>query len=629
LYTMHHGGGGDTSPIQKRTRNAIALNRAWRRTDLRRTFAGTSAASSSTHHHRQPQQHQQPDEEQQHHSHIPGAEAIYQEIEAKQLYSEHRTTRQLDAAPPSIDQHLQQLEYQMSAEVPQTVSRGSMQEQGRHRRYRTTQVIQPEEHRPKATHLSKSSYVYRGPYDRSQSRGYTSSQVAYDYQSQERAPVQQLQQQQPIVYREDGSVMTGMSQQELIRKKTRAVRRKKRRFSSKPKKPIVQMPANLLQPVRISAPQQQYYVRTGEASIDQEKPPISRLSSRRNTKSRSPEEEGEMVSSSTTAETTNDNSGESSPQQQISSAKQQQQHTIPQLGTAAAASQGNFTKTLRQPVLAVRGDDALLVDLMERSLGDESFPVLSQTSQLESGEDELWKQTARRTNNVRSSDSRGVRFSEAIDESSVESELPWDQKFDQKVSPASVLDSIQERNKKPKSILRTSRFKPSPAAAVRSNGSDRRVLDFESERLVYSVDRVQGVNEYFGSEPRAMIGGEGLTATRITIVDRRDPPELQSHQKGQLATSREVNSSSPILSGFLDKEGIELSPIRPNRVVEVPVARVHSLPISHVAGHPAEKHLREKMATFRGMRGGVIADRVIEEEQFPDPPLEIDVSPDV
>ena len=180
---------------------------------------------------------------------------------------------------------------------------------------------------------------------------------------------------------------------------------------------------------------------------------------------------------------------------------------------------------------------------------------------------------------------------------------------------------------KPKSILRSPRFKPNAALASRYYGSERRVLDFETEQLVAPDTPVSAADVYLDSEQRAMIGGERRVATQATISERVVEPQ----QQGRLSTSREMNSSHELSpprnsAGFMDKEGFELSPIRPNRIVEKPITHADSVPISHLAGHPAEKHLRDSMATFREMRGGVIADRVIEEDYFADPTLEIDVS---
>lgn len=671
----------NVSPIRERTRHAIAQHRARRQPDLRRTYAGTSAPARSSSSSRQPKQQQQPENyrtsspnnSSSSSSHLPVAEseAIYQDIEAEQQQREphRRKSAGVDRQQrfsSSVEDHLHHLERSItSTGTPSPESDRKNMPEDRHRARTVRNIIlQPPEER--ATYSASRNFVHSGRYEThaAKAQRYAAALHAYDYQPPEPASVQQQNQQQPIVYRDDGSVMTGMSQQELIRKKTRTLRRKERRFGSKPKnKPILQLPANLLQPMRISTPQQHFYVQ--QTSRDEK--------SRRSlwSKSRSSqEEEAEQESSSTTAEITSASWESPPPLQPLPN------RSAPILGSFAAAPV--IIPTSGPPVLAVRGDDTFLGDSTERSLGDMSFPVLSQKAwledQVEVEERDTWrvaqdpqKDTTRNvssSNDASNSEStssterRGVRFAEVIDDFS---DVPWDQKEDQKVaddssevpwdqktdlrpecSPSSVLENIQEgveeRNTTlgaPKSILRSSRFKPNPTVAMRYYGSERRVLDFESERLIYAggddcYRNRDGDDNYMLSEPRAMIGGGRRVATQANMSDRLDQRE-SSLPTARLANSREVNSAlemSPprTTTGFIDKEGFELSPIQPDR--KRPTSLADSIPISYIPGHPAEKHLREKMNTFREMRGGEIADRVLEEEQFPDPSLELDVSLD-
>lgn len=665
-----------TSPIRDRTQHAIARHRAWLRPDVRRTYAGTSASSGNATSPNSPSHDNPlPQKQLQQNMYIsPAGEAIYQEFESKEeeeLYSSGverwSTSRQVkDIAVSSVEEYQDYL-HPLENQIISTMwgePRGNHRATDQHMRGRAfPTTIEPKEERATAkANPLKSSYVYQSPYSsQAEERlGYGQQEHAYDYQSpvlvlQQQQKHLQQQQQQPIVYRDENeSVVTGMSQQELLRKKARSVRRKERKFN-KPKIQIVQLPSNLLHPVRISQPQQQYYVQAEESVGEEE---ASHRRSRWSKPRSSENGRVELESFSTTAATTNA-SGESflPPQREIRVHSQRSSAAAANLGRFAAA----VAKPSRQaPMTMVRGDNVQLVDSMERSLGEESFPMLTKNAGLEDDdeeEDRIMQQrqqhqtvqiergtTTQSRNDASSSESttsttrRGVRFAEIFDDVTEESEMPWDQRTDQKSSPASVLEHIPEEevdDKKPKSILRSPRFKPTPALAIRQYTSERRILDFESDRLLYVGDddyRSPSVINYFDSEPRAMIVPGGARQAPPTLHANLDPKEKDSRPRARLGGSHEINSSLELPPPhdnviFTDKDGDELSLIIQDENEEMPViTRAPVVPISHLTGHPAEKHLRGKLAKFLEMRGGEIADRVMEENHFPDPPLEIDVS---
>lgn len=645
---------GTFSPIRERTRNAIALHRAWRRPEARRrqqTDAGAALPAT-----RRPAP--APPEVQSSYgntssstnsSSLPAADYIYQDIEdanQEQSYQPYRPPaedfHQRRSGPQEeilstsvMEDHLEQLEHQILSTASYESSKS-----------RSPYVQSGDE---QASHPAASrSGLLAAPQNESQSEGsegFDASAVqhshhgAYDFQKPEPAPVPQLY--HPIVYRDDGSVMTGMSQQELIRKKVRTVRRKERRFGNK--KPVVQMPANFLLPAaRIATPQHHLYKPQNSVGSAVGAKKTKRTAKRSRPRS-APAEEQESLS--TTAETTNA-SRESAPSPVLP-------HSAPSPGGCSAA--GVPSKLPRAaPALAVRGDDTVLVDSTEcslggeteRSLGEESFPVLSRNSRLpidasQSVGNDCSNNDASSNGSTASTARRGVRFAGVTGAAIMhddESSMPWDQKTDlnEERSPASVIENIEgsiERKSTtgmPKSILRSPRFKPKLVTPTRYRCNERPALDLESERLMYhggpNDSRLHAVGEDYEigveGEPRALDGEDPQVTSEAAITSRLSKGRLKSTTEAD----RRRDVSPPRCSiGFLEKEGSELSPIQPDRVVKSPPFRVHTVPLSHVSGHPAEKHLLEKMATFRGMRGGDIADRIIEEDQYPDPPLELDV----
>lgn len=549
------------------------------------------------------------------------------------------------------------------------------------------------------------------------------------------AKVKQQQQQQNhgLIYRDDGSVMTGMSQQELIRKKTRdtmrrsgsSSKRKNNSGSGKRSRNIVQLPANLLslQPsVRISSPQKrhpqhQYYMAhssvDGNQTDEEEKKIASRLASLRwNSNSRtssarsgelpsnhSPNNnsnEEELDSFSTTAETTNA-SGESTPSPTTNArglySNNESYGPIDTSVTSESASRwmmGTSATTMPSGVVASSSrtvewhppnsqEDAWLDEEVNpgnhstiNNLSNEEpvYPTLSRNfehAEIQRDEDCEESSEVNRIND-RASDGdniemessgfksarRGVRFAETFDQnysSTVSggdewSEVPWDQKNDQmgtQRSPASVLEAIAEpmgneresehdtcANLRPKSILRRSRFKPNSTTASRHLVNDFHFSDYESEHLIHGGNPMDKQRQTFVAS-RGMVAVKQTENARYEQTDQDKPRNAPSLRKARLAKSRDVNSSldmSPPRHNALitDKEGLELSPIAQSSISEVSSSQQKQMNLnSNVPGHPAEKHLRGKLAAVREMRGGEIAEQVMEEVQYPDPPLEIDV----
>jgi hypothetical protein len=428
------------------------------------------------------------------------------------------------------------------------------------------------------------------------------------------------------VYRDDESTATGMSQQELLRRKARSVRRK--RISSKPKKPIVQLPTQLLLPSRISAPLRPQYRTVEQSAVDE-------MSTRyRWNKSRSfADDMPEVESSSATAETTNE-SGESPPQ----------------LGTFAAAISSPSVSSRKQPILAVRGDDALLWcdPIDQRSLGEESFPILSHHSQFDvvssNVDDNIIDSSQEQNQNVSSREyssdaashiQRGsVRFAEnCIGAADDESSIPWDQKTDLKktiASPSSVLENIDEEvfvsNKKrnfvaPKSILRSPRYKStSPAVST--------LMYYKNGRRVFGDESDRGLSGPNVNSSSYLAQTNNAINSQHLLLGADEPGIVSQCQRGRSVQepihSREL-SPPRIRIGLLDSGDLELSPIRGYH--DTPSGHaIRKVSITYGASHPAEKHLKETMATFLAMRDGGLADSVIEQGHFPDPPLEIDVS---
>jgi hypothetical protein len=551
---------------------------------------------------------------------------------------------------------------------------------------------------PMATINAPGNYLYHSPYDY---RNHLQQKLPHDKTNDNNIDNDDAP---PIVFRDplDESVMSSMSQQELIRKKVRANTTSKRRnynlHHRKKKRPIVQLPAGLLlsgamttrsrnhnataapQTRRIPHyPKSQYYVPTDNSpSKNHEHPKRNRWNV---VKAFSKSYEEELESS--TAESTK----ESDPQQ----VQQQQQRALGvQTSTKATAAepadpsplirdvdpfpqqQGKPTtatslqheslRIKKPPHLAISGDDALLVEetrsIGADSIGEASFPILSKsgshenadrnqpqlaTPQTVEGNADAVSHTSNSTN---SSLRRGVRFAGTIatthhcrDDDS--SQVPWDEKasIGKKTdsSPTSVIVGARAmaQNNKPKSILRTPRFKPIPGIRY----YDQRMWNISrqgltpsanvepSDRSMTSVSRESEME----AEPRVVLdyyfAEESVDDKHVHGVKREEISEA-------LSTDTTVNRSAEITpprkgTGFLDNDtSLQISPILPASTDgTLPSTALHlSEPISHLVGHPAEKHLVDTMATVRQMHRGEIANQVIKDEEYPDPPLEINVS---
>jgi len=217
-----------------------------------------------------------------------------------------------------------------------------------------------------------------------------------------------------------------------------------------------------------------------------------------------------------------------------------------------------------------------------------------------------------------SSERRGVRFAKNLER---EEDMPWDQKKDMKKhrSPTSIWEERDEAvDAKPKSILRASRFPPNSS---RYYGTERRALDFESLQL---QDRSALDGGGFDREVRATVDYDWAknAAVQTNISRHLDRGEELDDRMSQSRESSSVGQEvPPPSSGFINRTGSDISSIRSSRTTEKGVLRS-----SPIAGHPAEKHLQESIASVRSMHGGDIAARVIEEDNYPDPPIDIDVS---
>jgi hypothetical protein len=619
------------SPIRERTRNAIAQHRALRNPDQRRTYPGTSGSVFQI---------PQPPLGSPHHvepsgggsgkrsgGSIPDAVAlsIYKDIESSEQHSkqlrnqpqnmveDHEFPRDVSLST-SLEGHLQQMESMfLSPTVGSTLPA----------------LVEPAyQYRREDDQIYKTSYreETRLP-SQNEFQQSTESVISSQLPQTQREPTQS-----PIVFRDDESTYTGMSQQELIRKKARSIRRK--RLSSKPRKPIVQLPPQLLLGSRISAPQRQFYHAVERpTSVEMSK---RYLWNKSHSDSKGRDNSPEMELSSATAEMTNE-SGES----------------MHQPGSFAAAIAAPSSPTRRLPVLALRGDDAVFcVDpIDQQSFGDLSFPVSPQMVVDRNFESEGVEVVARRLSPLadpeRSDDKFNVsrtpvfassaklktgivRFADAFSgNADDESSMPWDQKTDLKGSvhsPASVLENIEElevafRPAKvmPKSILRRSRYRPTPlpmSMPLKDHGTYD-TYD-EPERLLYALTTGSSL-------PVSLNHDVDVKNSKAGVNERPQlrPPALSDRyiQETRISPREYATQSSRSLSppqniiGMLDKDGLELSPIRPSSdKLDVDFGR-----------NFAEMELRKRMATFLTMRDGEIADRVMEEEGFPDPPLEIDV----
>lgn len=514
----------------------------------------------------------------------------------------------------------------------------------------------------------------------------------------------------PIVFRDplDESVMSSMSQQELIRKKVRADTTSKRRNYNlnqrKKKKPIVQLPAGLLlsaatttrpqNPASTAAPHNRriphypkshYYVPTDNS--DSKKQEHSKRSRWNVVKAFSKSYEEELESS--TAESTK----ESDPQhvQQQQQYQQQRSLAVRSSKTApeeAAADPAHFvhivdsfpqkqeqptaTSSFHQessrkkklPNLAISGDDAWLMEetrsIGAESIGEESFPILSKNGSHEIAErnrqqqranaqtaDAITDAVSHTSSSTNSSSRRGVRFAGTIatthccDEDS--SQVPWDEKASignkKDSSPTSVIVGARAiaQNNKPKSILRTPRFKPIPGIRyydqrmwhISRQGLTPSANAELSDRSMTSVSRESDME----AEPRVVLDYYFAEESVDNKHLHGDKSEAISEV---ISTDTKVNRSTEMTpprkgKGFLnDDTSLQISPILPASTYGTLPSTVQSIsePISHLVGHPAEKHLINTMATIRQMHGGEIANQVIKDEEYPDPPLDINVSDD-
>jgi hypothetical protein len=671
-YARHYVNDVVVSPIRERTRNAIAQHRAWRQPDLRRTYAGISSSSNPQLQQSVSSPHKatgiktstatMPRTSRFSGASIPydAAISIYEDIESSdqqqqqhsmrpQSIHEEQQFRDDSVLSSSIEGHLQQVENFFRSP---TVGNSIPSPSDRPLQYQITDQEFHEISYRESAHHPGIVYDTKEGYDNNLHE-LESMRLQHELlKSPQLTLSQNTTRQQPVLYRDDESETTGMSQQELIRKKARNIRRK--RLSSKPKKPIVQLPAQLLLPARISSPQRQpYHTIHNKSAIDMSK--RYRWSKSRSL-SKEQDDLPEMESLSATAETTNE-SGDS---------------PIP-LGSFAAAALSPSTSSRRPPVLAVRGDDTLIwVDpIDQRSLGEDSFPILSNQSRFDDSIDrdddnirvarhhpaeripvnrEPGFAASRMQVDVTPQQTRrgSVRFartvSDAVDD---ESSMPWDQKKDVKgsaSSPASVLENIDEDFAKPnrttsdaavpKSILRVSRYKPTPlVTSIRYSASENRSGRGETERLLYTVNDTSSsllcrTNVGFEQGVQNTLGGqvEGLTTRSPSQNSLHFQEPKQALLNRELSPSRDLSPPRNRI-GLVDSDGLELSPIRPSDDLEIQaVDSFRKGPVPYGAGPTTETQLRKTMATFLAMRDGEIADRVIEEEKFPDPPLEIDVS---
>ena len=530
------------------------------------------------------------------------------------------------------------------------------------------------DHRPT---IRGNPYVYTGPFN-------SEAAVRMGY----KPPSEQDVIQQPIIYRqefvESGSVQTGMSQQELIRKKARESsaqrreqqKRKKKFGKTTKRKPIVQLPASLLQSTaaKISPPRT---TTTTEAHYVMQDGDDNKKAG--DNKSRSSPWNTLMKGLSLSRSTSDE----------IESSTAETTHETPTAtnNPAAAPVAGSFAaavapSTNRSRVEAASSKAAVVdrIDDDEVKEDDDGgcsfFPILSKNNSQSGGgvaqkrEDvaaaaaSAWMTApppppsiskspdtttttysrASSNNEASSSESssgRGVRFADSMavgvgDDD--DEEVPWDQRTDMAKhrSPTSVLEGVaarMERGGKPKSILRSSKFKPTSGSRTRYYGSERRALDFESLRL---GDRPAGSSDDqdealprvdFDKEERIMVDYSWAkqAAVHTSISRHLDPDKAMLSTSRESQQSSEVPPPSPTGRGFMADNGSEISSILSNPTATTG-GRSPPPPSSGVAGHPAEKHyLQESIATARNMHRGGIAARVIEED-YPDPPLTFEVS---
>jgi hypothetical protein len=638
------------SPIRERTKKAIAQHRAWRQPDLRRSYAGISVSAvahrssatiptpTTTTSYRSPTQNHSstsirsnntfPNIALSHSgsSSVPfdAAAAVYEDIEA----SESRLIHDFNSAN-LVQDHLQQIENlilspSMKSNVSSTSDRSINNsnlndemvdvsypgEAHTHRLGIEANEVYDTNPSNEVELLRRQKYVYES---------YRTLQYQSPAMSSSSTDVPTASNQQPIIFRDDESAGTGMSQQELIRKKARTNRRK--RLSTKTKKPILQLPTQLLLPPRISTPHRHPYCAIQKQSPDALSAPSKHPRTTDKLKSinyQQYDDPEELESSSTTAETANE-SGDTPPGGTIQALVPQR--WSPDVTLAEKSAQQPRRRRQKYPTLAVRGDDALLwMDpIDQRSIGEESYSVTG-TVRRDFNDDE--KRSTEKLTKVNiqenlNSEPRSSNTDETISKAVMqlprtsvrfarseggreddESSMPWDQKTDMKcttmISPSSVLDKIREEvqtdelpmneiNKPtvPKSILRKSRYKAS------------RMGD-----LNISYNRPNHFVENERSEMEPMKHERELSPPRIPMP-------------------------------MSDLEGLDLSPIpcgleAENQSMMEDSVDLNAAPTTYI-GHPAEKHLQKTMATFLAMRDGELADHVRDQEIYPDPPLEIDV----
>ena len=643
------------SPIRERTKKAIAQHRAWRQPDLRRSYTGISLSAVTQRHldvtTNIPSSESQSNLNESIRSNViphitishsgsssipyDAAAAVYEDIE----FSESRL---------SVDDHLQQIENlmlspSMRSNVSSNSDRSASSNNNNNNNNLLDEVVDTfhqgefqdsrlgiaanEVYDANPSNvvdlLERQQYVYESYRTLQQ---HSPSMLATGDALQPLSP-------QPIVFRDEESVGTGMSQQELIRKKARTNRRK--RLSSKARTPILQLPAQLLIPPRISTPRRQSYcnMQKKEPSVLAAPPKQHRPIGKSKSVLYQPYDGSEELESlSTTAETANE-SGETPPENAVVIPRSSD--TIPPTTTDPQRLQRR--RHPPQPTLAVRGDDALLwiEPIDQRSLGEESFAASyrSRSDDRDHGSDDdvqnVEIKSRRAVAPAQTADT--LPFSNQMDDASLmtaqvyrtsvrfaradgvgreddESSMPWDQKTDLKGKamnpPATALDNIKEeahiaespitpmtKATSPKSIVRKSRYKASRMGEQIGNGATRNHID-DSETNSSPVKDAE-------NDP-----------TRHSM--ELSPPRLTS--KG------------------LDMDGLDLSPIphgleSDHQSIFEESESYNMTPLTYTMhGHPAEKHIHQTMATFLAMRDGELADHVRDQEIYPDPPLEIDVS---
>ena len=652
------------SPIRERTKKAIAQHRAWRQPDLRRSYAGISVSAVSQRQHAttapplttQPIQNDSnerirsdvfPNIGVSHSgsSSIPfdAAAAIYEDIEL----SESRLIHDFNSSD-SVHDHLQQIENLMlSPSMRSNVS--STSDRSANNTNLNNDVVDssyPDEvvgnrlgieandiydtnPNNEVDLIRRQQYVYESYRTLQNPSSSMMQSMSADTEARDSIP-------QPIVFRDDESAGTGMSQQELIRKKARTNRRK--RLSTKSKRPILQLPHQLLLPPRISTPHRQPYCAIQKHALGALSGPSKPQRTANKSKSMDYEQYDdpeELESSSTTAETANE-SGETPPGGAVAVPR-------PQSSNTAFPTQDPHRQRRRYqqqpPTLAVRGDDALLwiEPIDQRSLGEESFLASSYRTSSRDGDQLVADVNENATENLTkvtetekidnfqlSSNTKGppsktisqlprtsVRFARSDGgRDDDESSMPWDQKTDLKGmtmnSPATVLDNIREEMQAEESPIKTISQTAVPKSILRKSR--------------YKASRIGELNETNGTNDHVAENEIGQSQSYADVNGDSNEPN---------AHSRDLSPPRMPIK-MLDLEGLDLSPIphgleSEHQSIIEDSADLHMSPPAAYIGHPAEKHIQKTMATFLAMRDGELADHVRDQDIYPDPPLEIDV----